>query len=109
MIMLARESIENEPQINADERRLNESDNCAKSCHGSEKLGIDMSTYAPQGIRVVWESRTARFRHDERGFIAWDLSMYIIFLELDTIHDPFDFYPWLIEIDQKTKFETCYS
>ena len=38
MIMLARESIENEPQINADERRLNESDNCAKSCHGSEKL-----------------------------------------------------------------------
>ena len=26
----------------------NESDNCAKSCHGSEKLGTDMSMYAPQ-------------------------------------------------------------
>jgi hypothetical protein len=29
-----------------------------------------VSTYAPQGIRVVWESRTVRFRHDERRLIT---------------------------------------
>ncbi len=51
---------ENEPQINADERRLNESVSIEKDCLG-------MSTYR-EAIRVVWESRTVRFRHDERRF-----------------------------------------
>ncbi len=52
--------LKNEPQINADERRFNESVSMEKDCMG-------MSTYR-EAIRVVWESRTVRFRHDERRF-----------------------------------------
>ncbi len=69
-MLIAMESIGMEPQINADERRLNGSDNCANSCHGSEKLGIGMSTYAPQGIRVRGVENPQGFGIDERRLNA---------------------------------------
>ncbi|MFZ3058955.1 MAG: hypothetical protein WA102_04370 [Candidatus Methanoperedens sp.] len=56
--------LKNKPQINADERRFNESVSIEKDCLG-------MSTYR-EAICVVWESRTVRFRHDERRFNEWD-------------------------------------
>ncbi len=72
---------------------------------------VTLSTYLYVGARMlIYSHRGVVYTNaDERRFIAWDLYVSIIFLDLDTIHDPFDFYPWLIEIDQKTKFETCYS
>ncbi len=45
-----------EPQINADERRFNESVSI-------EKDYLGMSTYR-EAICVVWESRTVRFRSE---------------------------------------------
>ncbi|MDP2767314.1 MAG: hypothetical protein Q8O41_07685 [Candidatus Methanoperedens sp.] len=38
--------------------------------YGSPPYVDVTARYAPQGIRVVWESRTVRFRHDERRFVA---------------------------------------
>ncbi|MFZ3059960.1 MAG: hypothetical protein WA102_09525 [Candidatus Methanoperedens sp.] len=51
-------------------RIVNENEPLIKAPRVTPLKGV--STYR-KAIRVVWESRTVRFRHDERRFIHWVL------------------------------------